>query len=269
MNASGKIKKTGRSVLDIGPAIGKWGAAESEHTVRIRNLHYDEPPAEPRPILSNSKQDSAKAPRVKFVDKDGQQEITVDHPDEVVGSELLMKALGSTDLDFLRGVLRQLADPGLGRVVTEEQVNFILSVVKGIKPTCQLESLLGILIAYTQSAAVMIGTDLLAWENFAQRESSERSFNSLAKTVGRLTDTLMRLRAGGAQVVTTHVSVNDNAQAIVGNVTQTARENVLDNTAVASPLALTENRTAPMPIMEEGKERAEVSVRYRPKKHDG
>jgi len=236
MNASGKIKKTGRSVLDIGPAIGKWGAAESEHTVRIRNLHYDEPPAEPRPILSNSKQDSAKAPRVKFVDKDGQQEITVDHPDEVVGSELLMKALGSTDLDFLRGVLRQLADPGLGRVVTEEQVNFILSVVKGIKPTCQLESQLGILIAYAQSAAVMIGTDLLAWENFAQRESSERSFNSLAKTVGRLTDTLMRLRAGGAQTVT-HVSVNDNAQAIVGNVTQAPRENVLDKTAAVSPPA--------------------------------
>jgi hypothetical protein len=75
----------------------------------------------------------------------------------------------------------------------------------------------------------------------------------------------MRLRHGGAQTVTTHVSVSDNAQAIVGNVTQTPRENALDKTVAASPPALTHDNTAPMPIIEEGKERAAVLERYRPK----
>jgi Rad52/22 family double-strand break repair protein len=102
-------------------------------------------------------------------------------------------------------------------------------------------------MAAVHVAAMKLAAELLCFESFAQRDNAERAFSRLTRTFAMQLETLMRLRAGGAQTVT-HVSVNDNAQAIVGNVTQTPRENVLDKTAAASPPALTHDKTAPMPI---------------------
>ena len=161
-----------------------------------------------------------------------------------------MKALGTEDWDFFKGILKQLADRGVDRTVAEDELNFMLSVIKRIGPKNTAEHLL-----VAQMARVHVAT---------MSEQDSTVLASLTKTFARQLETLMRLRLGGAQTVT-HVSVNDNAQAIVGNVTQTPRENTLDKTAAASPPALSDAKPAPMPIMEQGKERVAVTERYRPK----
>jgi hypothetical protein len=45
-------------------------------------------------------------PRLKLT-KNG---FSIDHPDQKVGERLMMEALGTTDRDFMYGILRQLAN---------------------------------------------------------------------------------------------------------------------------------------------------------------
>jgi hypothetical protein len=52
--------------------------------------------------------------RLKMLDKDGPLKIAPDHRNHSVGLELLMDALGTSDEDFLNGILGQLA-MGAGR----------------------------------------------------------------------------------------------------------------------------------------------------------
>src|SRR5215831_17508965 len=54
------------------------------------------------------------APRIKVVaEKDGKVQITSDHhPEPTIDQVLLMKELGTADIDFLDGLLGQLADIG-------------------------------------------------------------------------------------------------------------------------------------------------------------
>ena len=52
-----------------------------------------------------------------------------------------------------------------------------------------------------------------------QQDSAERALNKLARTFASQVEALKRYRTGGEQKVTVqHVTVSDNAQAIVGNV---------------------------------------------------
>jgi hypothetical protein len=63
-------------------------------------------------------------------------------------------------------------------------------------------------------------------------------------------EALKRYRTGGEQMVTVqHVNVSEGGQAIVGNVTQGQRD-VVPNGVPTQPLALTHEKTLPMPIIE-------------------
>jgi hypothetical protein len=148
MNLSKKFKPS-RSVLDIGPAVG------------IDNEPYD-----PRSrsqedfktgtglILGPSKHDSSKGPRVTVSKWGNRQVLCLDHPDLTVASELLMKALGMGDRDFFKGMLKQLADRGLDRTVDEDELNFMLSVIKGIEPKNTIEHMLVAQMARVHVAAM-------------------------------------------------------------------------------------------------------------------
>jgi hypothetical protein len=66
--------------------------------------------------------------------------------------------LGTTDLDFLDGILCQLLNVGSRAAKVDERgLNFLLSVVKGVKPRDQVEALLA-----AQMAAVHAATMTLA-----------------------------------------------------------------------------------------------------------
>jgi hypothetical protein len=146
--------------------------------------------------------------------------LSVDHVDEAVGNTLLMESLGTADLDFLNGVLGQLVNVGSrGGDVDERGLNFMLAVVKGIEPRDQLETMLAAQMAAIHTATMTFARRLSQVETIPQQDSAERALNKLARTFAAQLEALKKYRTGGEQkVIVQHVSVNDNAQAIVGNV---------------------------------------------------
>jgi hypothetical protein len=202
------------------------------------------------------------APRMK-VDKKAAT-IAPDHPDVPFAYALLKEALGTVSVDFTNGLLGQLANAGShGRQIDEDALNFMLSVVTGIKPKDQLEAMLAAQMAAIHTATMTFARRLAHVETIQQQDSAERALNKLARTFAMQMEALKRYRIGGEQKVTVqHVSVNEGGQAIVGNVNQAAR-----GTAAEKPVtALSDARQQAMPIIET--KPAQV-VPLRTKKNDG
>ncbi len=162
----------------------------------------------------------AVTPRVKVSEKGGVVQLLPDHPDFAVGHILLMEALGATELEFLNGLLWQLANAGSQeKSVDESGLNFMLSVVKGIEPKDQVETMLAAQMAAVHMATMTSARRLNHVENIAQLDSNERAFNKLARTFAAQVEALKRYRTGGEQRMTVeHVHVHQGGQAIVGNV---------------------------------------------------
>jgi hypothetical protein len=191
------------------------------------------------------------APRLKVLNENVVS-ISNDHPDGDIGSALLMEALGTADEDFLNGLLGQLANAGTqGRQFDERGLNFMVSIVKGIKPRDQIETMLAAQMAAVHMATMTFARRLAHVENIPQQDSAERAFNKLARTFATQMEALKRYRTGGEQKVTVqHVSVSEGGQAIVGNVTQGPGDTVRDK-AAASPPALTDSHVPAMKIVGE------------------
>jgi hypothetical protein len=82
-------------------------------------------------------------PRLKV----SENQISVDHPDRFVGDMLLMKALGTANIDFKNGIVKQLAN-----VDKEFGLNFCMSIITGIEPRDQIETMLASQMAVIHSA---------------------------------------------------------------------------------------------------------------------
>ena len=166
------------------------------------------------------------SPRLKIL-KAKIPTILPDHPDAAVGFVILMEALGTSDVDFANGLLGQLANAGAQAGQIDEGVlNFMASIVKGIKPKDEIEAMLAAQMAAVHMATMTFARRLAHVETIPQQDSAERAFNKLARTFATQMEALKRYRTGGEQKVTVqHVSVSEGGQAIVGNVTQSPREN--------------------------------------------
>jgi hypothetical protein len=186
-----------------------------------------------------------------------------------LGSYAQLKETFGTDDRFVKGMLSQLANTGAGGKLDHDELNFILSMVKGTKPRDQLEAMLAAQMAATHMATMTLARRLAKVENILQQDSAERAFNKLARTFAAQMEALKRYRTGGEQKVTVqHVSVNEGGQAIVGNVTRAPSETPPEKTA-DSHRALDDRQTS-MAIIEEP-EREPVLIRRNGKqsKNDG
>ena len=157
-------------------------------------------------------EESSSALRVRVSEKEGVPQMHV--------HIRLMEALGTTDLDFLDGILCQLLNVGsrAGKV-DERGLNFLLSVIKGVKPRDQVEALLAAQMAAVHAATMTFAWRLARVQTIPQRDSAERAFNKLARTFAAQVEALKRYRSRGDQTVRVeHVTVNEGGQAIVGNV---------------------------------------------------
>jgi hypothetical protein len=163
-----------------------------------------------------------------------------------------MEALGTSDLDFLNGLLRQLTNVSSpGERIDERGLNFMLSVVKGIQPRDQVEAMLAAQMAAVHRATMALARRLELATTLPQQDSAERAFNKLARTFASQMEALKRYRTGGEQKLTVqNVSVNDGGQAIVGNVTQAPRE-AAQGGAATSPAALVDAQCPPMAMLNE------------------
>jgi hypothetical protein len=160
---------------------------------------------------------------------------------------VVQAALGTVDRTFTSGLLRQLANASsAGPEIDETDLNFMVSVIKGIEPRDQMESMLAAQMAAVHMEAMRFSERLGRAETIPQQDSAQRAFNQLARTFAMQLEALKRYRTGGEQKVTVHhVSVNQGGQAIVGNVTQNPREIAPDK---ASP-ALTHSKVRAMKVV--------------------
>jgi hypothetical protein len=207
------------------------------------------------------------APRLKVENSDQLPSISPDHPDDAVGLALIMEALGTDNTDFAYGLVRQLANAGSrGPKIDENGLNFMLAVVRGVKPRDQVEAMLAAQMAAIHETTMTFARRLAHVETLPQQDSAERALNKLARTFAMQVEALKRYRTGGEQKVTVqHVSVNEGGQAIVGNVNHAPRATAPDRQADRPP-ALIDARTPAMPIIGESEP---VLVPPRRRRKDG
>jgi hypothetical protein len=148
--------------------------------------------------------------------------ISADHPEPKICHTLLADALGTGDYDFAGGLLTQLTDASRsGKIVTQQELNFMLSVVFGINPKDETEALLAAQMAAIHNATMMAARRLNHVETIPQQDSASTMLNKLARTFASQVEALKKYRSGGEQTIKVqHVTVNDGGQAIVGNVSQ-------------------------------------------------
>ena len=185
-------------------------------------------PSEPAPqqhAALDLAQSRAPTLRVTVSEKEGVPQISA--------NILLMEALGTKHEDFLDGILCQLFSAGTqGAKVDERGPNFMLSVVKGVEPRDQVETMLAAQMAAVHMATMTFARRLAGVENIRQQDSAERAFNKLARTFAAQVEALKRYRTGGEQKVTVeHVTVNEGGQAIVGNVNHGGRRSLKNQEA--------------------------------------
>src|SRR4029453_6208540 len=106
-------------------------------------------------LLEKQRQE-APAPKMKVEkSKNGVTQIGREHPDATVTHALLAMALGTTDADFINAILPHLGNPtGNGSDASEENLNFVLSVLAGIAPRDRVEAMLGAQMALVHLTAM-------------------------------------------------------------------------------------------------------------------
>jgi hypothetical protein len=138
-----------------------------------------------------------------------------------------MNALGSADWDFVHGIVKQLLPVSRRErddSIDEHKLNFLLSMVEGIEPKDQLETMLAAQMVVVHFARMMMGARFVRSDSILEQDSTERIFNKLARTFAMQLEALKRYRSGVEQKVTLqHVSVAEGGQTIVGDVTQAPR----------------------------------------------
>ena len=151
----------------------------------------------------------------------GKDAVTIgpDHPDTLIGTIDLMRAIGTADREFFKGLVGQLANASKEAEASERGLNFMLAVIKGIQPRDQIEAMLGAQMAAVHMASMTFARRLAHVDNIPQQDSAQTAFNKLARTFAAQVSALKEYRSKGEQKMTVqHVHVAEGAQAIVGNV---------------------------------------------------
>jgi hypothetical protein len=187
------------------------------------------------------------------------------HPHKFVGHVLLSNALGSVDAGFLNGILNQLVGASShGQKLNEGQLNFMVSVINGIEPRDQLETMLAAQMAAVHIASMKLAPLVANPSSLEELDSAQRAVNKLARTYASQLEALKRHRAGAQHNITLqNVSVAEGGQAIVGNVTPAPRKNGEEKVAT-SPTSSTATNVVPMPKIDESEERVRASGRRKP-----
>ena len=124
---------------------------------------------------------AVRTPRAKVSMEDEATAICFDHEDPRTGQAVIMQALGTTEGDFLSGILHQLANVPKRGPDLEDALNFMLAVVKGLEPKRSGELCLAVQMAAVHMATMTFAHRLGRVETIPQQDSAERAFNKLAE----------------------------------------------------------------------------------------
>jgi hypothetical protein len=173
-------------------------------------------------------------------------------------------ATGIDDPDFWIGILCQLAGASSNKgVIDKQQYDFMMSVILERKSTPKFEIMLATQVAAVHSAMMTFGRKLANATSIEETNVIGNIFTKLARTSAIQVEVMQRLQSTGEQKITVqNVSVSEGGQAIVGNVTQNARD---DNKAKAaiSPALITDAHATPMPIIERSEQPVVVPAKRR------
>jgi hypothetical protein len=172
--------------------------------------------AEVRDVLAQALNPAS--PRMVFDEKGS---LTPAYPDKKTGYGLLMKSMGTTDGEFMQGILDQLAGLCYGTPAEKtQQANFALSIIRDVKPRNHLEGMLASQIAAVHLSTMKMAGNISWMRDCPEREATERGLNRLTRTFMSQLEALKRFRGNGEQKITVqYVTVKDGSQAIVGDVT--------------------------------------------------
>jgi hypothetical protein len=161
---------------------------------------------------------------VKIEARDGATNIGWNHPSQPVGAVLWANALGTADLTFAAAVMDQIAHVArTGAKLEENELNGMLSLVRGLEPKDPTEALLATQMAAIHVATMTAARRLTHVETLAQQDSASSMLNKLARTFAAQVEALKRYRLKGEQTIKVqHVVVNDGGKAIIGDVTTQA-----------------------------------------------
>jgi hypothetical protein len=116
-----------------------------------------------------------RGPRLKVQADGATAKFSVDHPDEAIGTVALMRAIGTTDLDFYDGLIGHLVNASRGQnALSQNGANFMLSVVKGIQPRDPIEAMLAAQMAAVHMASMTFAHRLAHVENIPQQGHTAR-----------------------------------------------------------------------------------------------
>jgi hypothetical protein len=173
------------------------------------------------------------------------------HVDEAIGWQVLMDAFATTNRAFVEGLLKQLL--AVTENNSEKELNFLVSIVTGLKPRDEAEALLATNIAVGHAWTMRWAFRLNYTSGAIQDEMLVGMFAKLARTLTAQFEALKRYRTGGEQkIVVQHTqNVSVEGQAIVGNVTHMKGKAEESPAApAAAPLALPNAAQQPPPIMD-------------------
>lgn len=152
--------------------------------------------------LDTSAEDEGNCPKFKF-----------NLDDERIGLILLMEAVGTTDRDFLDGLIFFLTQANtVDGEFCKLGLDFMLSVIKGLKPRDQVEAMLGAQMATVHIAAMRAARRLASAINVHELETAERIFIKLTRTFVSQMEALRRYRMDRA-----HTAVANDRRAIIAN----------------------------------------------------
>jgi hypothetical protein len=202
-------------------------------------------------------------PPVRFnVSKESDATKVVFDDPKRLGPALLMDSLGSGDIEFVNGIIRQLANASsIGNEIIERDLNFLVSVIKGIEPRDQLEAMLAAQMAVVHVASMSLAKDRALIEMIPQQDSWERAFNKLVRTFAMQMEALTRYRARVEHKITPeNASAAKEGQPSAGTVRQACGEKITTSPAPS----VTETNVVPMPKLDKSKERTPSPTRRKP-----
>jgi hypothetical protein len=161
----------------------------------------------------------------------------------LAGIDRLMAALGTSDTDFVNGLIFQV---GVAGGEPDERENaFILSVVKGIRPRDQLEAMLAAQMAAVHMRCMTHTRHLNQADSYYPAESVENMFNKAMRTFAAQMEALTRYRAASKQQITAQGNYGDEA-ASKGEVAPSLSDDA-STTAGQSATMTADAKVIPMP----------------------
>jgi hypothetical protein len=148
-------------------------------------------------IAARRKQQTSKADQSVSQIRANKSSSLPDCSDDVEIDAKQMEAIGTKDREFYRGLLRQLTGiASQGDGPARQDLSFLLSVIKDIRPKDHVEALLATQLAAVHAAMMRVACQLNAPE-LSQADQADRVFNRLARTFAALVEALQRCRLQG------------------------------------------------------------------------